>query len=304
MTIDRVERLIYGVEDVDAGIRYHADWGLERAENDGVAGGRGAVFRTQVGQRIEVRPHDAVDLPPAPCGSASTLRGCVWGVSDKGALKALGDELARDRDVREGADGTLWSADEAGYTIGFAVARPEVSPSEPVPVNFNDRSPRMNVVIDPPKQVGLIRLGHVVYNVTQALADRAAAFYIDRLGFRLSDRTLNGGDFMRADGSHDHHSLFLIRRSDMIGFDHAAYEVRSFDEIMTGGRYMKEHGWSARTTPGRHILGSNMYWYFYNPCGGATEYFADMDRMDDSWEPRVWEQSPGFSLWSLDDGAM
>jgi hypothetical protein len=29
-----------------------------------------------------------------------------------------------------------------------------------------------------------------------------------------------------------------------------------------------------------------------------------MDRMDDNWEPRIWEESPGFSIWSLDDASM
>ena len=39
-------------------------------------------------------------------------------------------------------------------------------------------------------------------------------------------------------------------------------------------------------------MGSNLFWYFANPCGGATEYFADMDRMDDDWEPRDLGQQP------------
>ena len=67
---------------------------------------------------------------------------------------------------------------------------------------------------------------------------------------------------------------------------------------------MKDAGWEADTTPGRHVLGSNYYWYFRNPSGGNTEYFADMDRMDDDWEPRIWEESPGFAIWTMDDGAM
>ena len=56
----------------------------------------------------------------------------------------------------------------------------------------------------------------------------------------------------------------------------------------------------AATNPGRHILGSNLYWYFSNPSGGNTEYFADMDCMDDNWKPRIWDKNPGFSLWSID----
>ena len=127
----------------------------------------------------------------------------------------------------------------------------------------------------------------MVYYIATDGAEGAVSFYLDRLGFRLSDRTLGRGDFMRCAGSRDHHNLFLLQRDAGAGFNHAAFEVRDFDEIMMGGAYMKSRGWTPETTPGRHILGSNLYWYFRNPCGGNTEYFADMDCMDDDWEPRI-----------------
>jgi len=63
---------------------------------------------------------------------------------------------------------------------------------------------------------------------------------------------------------------------------------------------MKSRGWVANTPVGRHILGSNLFWYFNNPCGGRTEYYADMDQMDDDWKPRIWEKNPGFAIWMLD----
>jgi hypothetical protein len=108
------------------------------------------------------------------------------------------------------------------------------------------------------------------------------------------------GDFMRCAGTNDHHSLFFHTRADRPVFDHLAFEVRDIDEIVLGGKFMKERGWQASTPAGRHILGSNLFWYFNNPCGGRTEYFADMDLMEDDWKPRVWEQHPGFAMWMLE----
>jgi catechol 2,3-dioxygenase-like lactoylglutathione lyase family enzyme len=140
----------------------------------------------------------------------------------------------------------------------------------------------------------------VVYGVRKKDFEKACAFYVDRLRFRLSDRVAGLGDFMRCAGSNDHHSLFFQTRADRAVFDHLAFEVRDFDEIVLGGKYMKEHGWEAATPAGRHILGSNLFWYFRNPCGGRTEYFADMDLMDDDWKPRVWEQHPGFAIWLME----
>ena len=299
MTIQRVEKLIYGIEDMDAGTRYYRDWGVEELES----GADGARFRTRVNQTIELRPAGDPSLPPTPDPAKSTLRAAVWGVENEAGLRALGEAIGRDRDVRE-ENGTLWFADESGNALGLTVAQPSEADVEMIPVNVNTTEPRMNDFIDPKVQANPIRIGHVVYAIEMADREKAVAFYLDRLGFRLSDSTKTGGDFMRCAGGHDHHNLFLISRADRNAFDHASFEVENFDMVMMGGKFMKEAGWEADTALGRHILGSNYYWYFRNPCGGNTEYFADMDRMDDNWEPRIWDESPGFSLWSLDDAAM
>lgn len=299
MTITRVEKLIYGVEDMEAGTRYYRDWGLEPLENSS----QRAVFNTRVHQTIELRPADDPLLPPTPDPAKSTLRAAIWGVADADSLTAIVADVSRDRDVRED-EGVFWFSDESGNALGLTVAQPAEAEVDVVPTNVHRIEPRMNDFIDPKSQANPIRIGHVVYAIEMADREKAVAFYLDRLGFRLSDSTKTGGDFMRCGGSHDHHNLFLISRADRNAFDHASFEVENFDMVMMGGKYMKEAGWEADTTPGRHILGSNYYWYFRNPCGGNTEYFADMDRMDDNWEPRIWEESPGFSLWALDDTTM
>jgi len=297
MPITRVESLVYGVADVAAGIRYFEDWGLEAAEQ----GAAGAVFGTPAGQTIHIRPIDDPSLPVAPDGDRSTARHTVWGVETADDLETIGAELSQDRAVTRAADGTLSAVDESGFSIGFAVSQPVAVDVDPLPVNLNENSQRLNAYVEAIPRARPLRLGHVVYFIPRDGADRAVSFYLDRLGFRLSDSTIGRGDFMRCAGSRDHHNLFLLQRDGGAAFNHAAFEVRNFDEIMMGGACMKAHGWEPDTTPGRHILGSNLYWYFRNPCGGNTEYFADMDCMDDDWEPRIWETSPGFSLWSIDD---
>jgi hypothetical protein len=300
MPIQRVEKLIYGVEDIAAGAKYYRDWGVEQVGDDPDL----AVFCTRVGQTIELRPLADPVLRPTPDETPSTLRGAVWGVDTAADVKAIADDVARDREVTEDADGTVWFADESGFAVGLAVANPVDADVEVIPLNVNTTEPRMNDFIDPKVQANPIRIGHVVYRIEMADRDKAVGFYMDRLRFRLSDSTKTGGDFMRCEGGHDHHNLFLMSRADMNKFDHASFEVENFDMVMMGGKFMKEAGWEPDTMPGRHILGSNYYWYFRNPSGGNTEYFADMDRMDDSWQTRFWDESPGFSLWALDDASM
>ena len=288
MTIERIESLIYGVEDIEAGARYFGDWGLEQVAR----GKRDAVFRTQENQTIVLRQEDA--------GAGSTLRETVWGVDSKDALDAIGAELSKDREVTTDSDGGLHSHDETGFAIGFRPCdRTPASVSLPE-VNLNGAGPRLNRPVDPDRRARPIRVGHVVFRIPKAGAEAASAFYLERLKFRLSDRAKDTGDFMRCEGSTDHHNLFLAHREDRAEFNHAAFEVTDFDELMLGGKHMESSGWTATTRPGRHIMGSNLFWYFANPCGGATEYFADMDRMDDDWEPRVWDTSPGYAMWVMD----
>ena len=69
------------------------------------------------------------------------------------------------------------------------------------------------------------------------------------------------------------------------------YAVRDFDDVCVGGEYLETKGWKSLTGPGRHIIGSNYFWYFHNPCGGMVEYYADMDYLTDEWVPREWEFS-------------
>ena len=296
MTIQRIESLLFGAEDVAAGTRFFTDWGLEKIE----AGAAGATFRTPENQFVHIRAADDPALPASP-EAGSTLREAVWGVDDAAGLEEVGAELARDRDVARDADGTLHCIDETGFAIAFRVAERTVPDIEVPKYNVADVTPRMNLPIDPDMRARPIRIGHVVYTIPQQGAAEACAFYRERLKFRLSDRAKDTGDFMRCEGALDHHSLFLAHRMNKPTFGHAAFELGSFDEIMLGGKYMAKQGWDTRTRPGRHIMGSNLFWYFKCPCGGAMEYFADMDRLDETWEPRIFEENPGYAMWMLED---
>ena len=286
MAIFRIESLVYGVEDLGAGIRYFEDWGLPLAER----GAGGADFRLPSGQSIRLLQASDKSLPES-AQPGSTLREITWGVDSARSLKAIAAELSRDREVTE-SGGSLHARDEAGFAIAFRRAAP-ATPAR------KKASPRMNRPFDPERRARPRRMGHVVYQLKRGDLDRATAFYRERLGFRLSDAT-PGGNFLRCEGTHDHHSLFLLARPDRRAFDHVAFEVSGIDEIILGGKHMKTRGWQANTPVGRHILGSNLFWYFNNPCGGRTEYYADMDQLDDRWKPRVWETHPGYAMWMLD----
>ncbi len=298
MPITRIESLTFGVADMAAGARFFEDLGLEKRDADGA----GARFRTPTNQTITLRPIDDPSLPASP-ETGPTLREVTWGVDSAASLDAIAAELAKDRAVRKTPDGALHARDETGFAIAFAVSIPTpATPARPR-VNNHDVSARLNQRVAPPTRLIPTRIGHVVYRVLPEQREKASAFYLERLGFKLTDRSLMVGDFMRLSGISDHHQLlFMTIGSKEARFDHAALELPGFDDVLWSGGHMKARGWNGTWGPGRQPLGNHIFWHFANPCGGEIEVFTDMDRFDDSWQPVVWEKNGPPPVWMLGEG--
>jgi hypothetical protein len=73
----------------------------------------------------------------------------------------------------------------------------------------------------------------------------------------------------------------------MQGIEHFAFHLSGPTEFMAAGTRFVELGYQSFWGPGRHIFGSNWFWYFNSPLGCHVEYDADMDLHDDSWVPRT-----------------
>jgi hypothetical protein len=283
MTILRIESLTYGVENLETSKRYYDDWGLQSVED----GRHGVDYELPSGQTIRLRRAGDRTLP-APIERGSTIRELVWGVEDAASLDLVGAALEGYPDVEPLSGSTLHTHDPSGLGIAFAIAKPRTSPS-----------PAVRDVNRPFEAVARVRpwrIGHAVFNVPESKLLKTSDFYMNRLQFRLSDRVTHFGDFMRCSGSVDHHNLFLLQKEDA-ALNHVAFEVGNFDEVIIGGKQMLGHGWTSATNLGRHIMGSNVFWYFNNPGGGLTEYFTDMDVLNDNWKPRTWDANPGFAQW-------
>ncbi|MGY6156203.1 VOC family protein [Paraburkholderia graminis] len=279
-----LQGLTFGVDDFDAAVRFLTDWNLRAVES----GSDKARYETEEGATIIVGRSDDATLP-AGAGGKSTLRELLWAVESDAELERIRAELAKDRDVTV-ADGVVRVVDANGYSLGFTVTRLRQLPATNGDVNFPGSPVRVNRAVDFTVAPTVRHLGHVA--VFAPNFEEALDFYTTRLGFRVSDIYPGRGVFLRAAGSHDHHNLFLVLRGDMIGFHHMSFEVSDFHQVMNGGRLMEKNGWKTQFGPGRHTLGSNYFWYFHTPFGGASEYYSDMDYLDDNWEVRSWEYSP------------
>ena len=139
------------------------------------------------------------------------------------------------------------------------------------------------------------RLGHAVLGTTDL--DLSRRFFVDGLGFKVSDYIGGLGVFMRC--SSEHHNI-LVLAAPVNFLHHTSWQVDDVDEIGRGATRMLEanperHVWGL----GRHHAGSNFFWYLKDPAGNFSEYFADMDcGIDDQlWTPEVFEGAEGLYSW-------
>jgi catechol 2,3-dioxygenase-like lactoylglutathione lyase family enzyme len=139
------------------------------------------------------------------------------------------------------------------------------------------------------------RLGHAVLGTTDL--DLSKRFFVDGLGFKVSDYIGGLGVFMRC--SSEHHNI-LVLAAPVNFLHHTSWQVDDVDEIGRGATRMlaenpERHVWGL----GRHHAGSNFFWYLKDPAGNFSEYFADMDcGIDDQlWTPEVFEGAEGLYSW-------
>lgn len=258
--------------------RYLLDYGLTPSA------GQPGRFEALDGTGILLVAEDDPAFPDT-LGTGNRLRKVIYGVADRAALEAIATEMA-DRVVTRNADGSLSLCDDFGFAIDFAVtarrqfdALGEAANAPGAP----HQRPLNAVGFDPQQTPQPRTLSHFALFVPEV--EGPEAFY-RRLGFRVTDR-LGGGPFMRPTGTTEHHTLFLIKTPPhMKGIEHLAFHVGGPGEVMRAGSRFAALGHQSSWGPGRHVMGSNWFWYFNSPLGCAVEYDADLDQVDDSWTPR------------------
>ena len=294
MGIQRIESVTYGIDDLDECVRFFDDFGLfllERTEEH-------AVFETLTGQTLQLDTEPG-PLLPAPVEDGPTLREVVWGVDTREELERLAAVVAKDREIRESADGVHHTVDETGFGVGLTLARPKPAPVTPRPTNALGNVTRWNTALEAIERIRPLRMCHVALNIPEPGKEAAVAFYTELLGFRPTDVIEPMGVFMQAPGDEDQHTMLLCHRPDRAGINHIAYEVPGFDDVVEGGNHMIDKGWREARRLGRHTIGSNVFRFLHAPCGGRVEYAADMDRVDDTYETRVHETTPPHHIWAL-----
>ena len=248
MKIIGLDSLLFGVHQLDACADYLRAFGLVERLGDGPV------------RRFEACDGSAIGLAPGGIGCEA-----VYAVADQRALELGEAELARDRAVVL-ADGVLHTVDDAGMAIGFRVVRARREPS------YARRARQ---------QVRPLALSHIACCVPDVRA--AEAFYLGRLGFAATTRVGDAGSFLRPAGSREHHTLFLHQAPAALhGVEHFTFHLACGEHVMQAGAAFEQRGYRSSWGPGRHLIGSNWFWYFDSPLGCKAAYDAEMDAHDGS----------------------
>ena len=137
--------------------------------------------------------------------------------------------------------------------------------------------------------VGPLKFGHVANRVADV--QKQAAFYIDVLGFRMSDWIGDHFVFLRC--GPDHHTVNFVHY-EQPALHHIAFEVKDWAELQRGCEILAKNEIQLVWGPLRHVVGHNVAAYHRNPDNVRVELFCEMDLMKDEalgyWEPRPWHE--------------
>ena len=151
------------------------------------------------------------------------------------------------------------------------------------------------------------KLGHVALRAGEA--KRSERFYVDNLGFCMSDWIEDVFVFLRC--NRDHHTVNFLT-GPRPGLFHFAFELRDASHLIQSCDILGKERLRIDWGPGRHGPGHNLYTYHRDPEGNIIELFAELDTMideslgyfdprpyhgDSPQKPKVWTFSPDIDVW-------
>lgn len=296
MSIQGIDEITFGANDLDTCARFFSDWGLTQVAQEP----QERIFESLNGCRVILAHSDKPGLSPG-VEPDPTLREVVWCVATTAELDALRERLKNQPGYVD--DGQrIGCTDPNGLAVRVQVSRKRLIQLESALTNTWSERRRINQRAPAYDRATPVEVGHVVFFVTDLVA--TSAFYQQCLGFVVSDRYPERGNFMRCAPEGGHHDLFLLQPPDpRKGLNHVAFTVRDLHEVIGGGMHMSRQGWKTELGPGRHPISSAMFWYFENPAGALVEYYTDEDELTADWQPREFAPGPTvFAEWAIKGG--
>jgi hypothetical protein len=275
----------FGRRDLALAERYFSDFGLHVAARTATALYLRGVLPQHHFLIIEAAPHDTLAGLGLLAASRHDLDllAAAHGATVVASTEPGGGEMVRLHDPAGLAVDVIFGLD----SLPALPHRPSRQ------LNGPGRNLRVNApqpALPAPAEV--FRLGHLALQRQELV--RNTRWYVDNFGLIASDVEVLPGShqpalvFMRCDLGPvptDHHSL-VIAGAPRDGFDHAAFETQDLDAVALGGEWLQSRGWQHNWGVGRHVLGSQIFNYHFDPSGFAVEHYADGDLLDADYPTR------------------
>ncbi|KAJ5292333.1 uncharacterized protein N7443_008286 [Penicillium atrosanguineum] len=99
----------------------------------------------------------------------------------------------------------------------------------------------------------------------------------------------------------DHHSFFLSANPKGKHVHHCSFEVHDYDTQQLGHQWLAKKGYKSVWGIGRHILGSQIFDYWWDTTGNMVEHYADGDLVNgDTPIGYVQAGSESLAVWGPD----
>lgn len=283
-----IDCIVFTVPDIEEAVKFYTAFGLD-VRRDG-----GTVELYTFGH-----PHCWMRI--VENRQAKSLQFLSFGIyaEDEAAFRAKIDKLGigcapHPLATRPG----LWLKSPDGVPFQLVVAD-KVSPSQKTPASPARGNARRDASAPARSQVAKVYprwLSHTLMFTTSVSS--LIEFGEKVLGLRLSDRSGDLVAFMHTPHGSDHHLLACVQ-SEGPGLHHTSWDLGSLDEIGEASEQLRTAGYTDGWGVGRHVLGSNYFYYARDPWGSFAEYSADIDFIgsDKQWLAGDHAPEDSFYLW-------
>ena len=293
VAVHSVDRIVFTVPDIAPAEAFYTAFGLDVRRND-----KGDGNATQLDLYTHGHPHCWMSV--IANGQPKALQFLSFGIfaQDKEVFAQIIQRLgiACEPHPLASAEG-LWLRSPDGVAMQLVVAG-KVSPSQKSPASPSVLS-RGDAAAPMRSQAARVSprwLSHVLLFTPDV--SRMVTFCEEVLGLCLSDRSGDLVAFTHTPHGSDHHLLAFVK-SGAAGLHHTSWDVGSLDDVGGGSEQMRSAGFTEGWGVGRHVLGSNYFYYARDPWGSFAEYSFDIDFVPPSrsWVAGDYPPEDSFYLW-------
>ena len=132
-----------------------------------------------------------------------------------------------------------------------------------------------------PPHTKIARMGHLVLNVADL--DASHDFWVNAMGFAVSDRVDGLAEWLRCWPNPLHHSFALLQGDENTAntLHHINFMVTDIDDVGGAMHRMKAANVPIVFGPGRHLPSTSIFLYFLDPDGNTTEYSFGMELFEE-----------------------